>query len=351
MTALGPLTLSRIYRQCPTCQTAGFPADDRLGTGRFLTARARRLACVLGLESSFDRAAHLLRETVGWSLAAETLRQLCHDEAEALATARAERLDTATEFARARGDWELQIDAGKVNTTGGWRDVKLATFARRRRGRRATAATALERDLPTPEVRAVIAAVEPAEEFGRRCRAESRRLGRTDDGPLTALGDGAEWIWKLVQRYFDGAEQVLDIFHALEHVADLGRAGFGPDSESMGPWLDQARRCLLADGWDGLCEFLMTWSGAVPDRAAMEKAFPALANYLVGHRDRSGYAVRLHRGQSIGSGLVEGTIKQRVNRRMKRSGARWRVEGVGRFVELCAIADGPEWDHYWSSAA
>ena len=117
-----------------------------------------------------------------------------------------------------------------------------------------------------------------------------------------------------------------------------------------GPWPDQARRCLLADGWDGLCKFVASGSGEVPDRVAMA-ALPALANYLVGHRDRPGYAVRLHRGQSIGSGLVEGTIKQHVNRRMKQSGARWRVEGVGRFIELCAIADGPEWGHSWSSAA
>lgn len=305
----------------------------------------------MGLESSFDQAARLLRETVGWTISAETLRQLCHAEAEALAATRAERLDTATAFAQAQGDWELQIDAGKVNTSAGWRDVKMATFDRRQRGPSASAETALERDLPAPEVRAVIAAVEPAEAFGRRVRAESRRLGRADDGPLSALGDGAEWIWNLVNRHFEKAEQVLDLFHALEHVADLGRAGFGSDSDSMRRWLDQARHCLLADGWDGLCEFLMTKSDDVPDRAALEKAFPALANYLVGHRARLGYAVRLHRGQSIGSGLVEGTIKQRVNLRMKRSGARWRAEGVGCFVELCAIADGPEWGHYWSSAA
>ena len=144
---------------------------------------------------------------------------------------------------------------------------------------------------------------------------------------------------------------MLDIFHALGHVAELGRAGFGTDGESMPRWLAEARRRLLGDGWDGLCEFLMTWPGKVPNRAEWEKGLPTLANYLVGHRNRLNYAVRLHRGQSMGSGLVEGTIKQRVNPRMKKSGARWRVENVGRFVEICAIADSPEWGHYWSSAA
>ena len=53
----------------------------------------------------------------------------------------------------------------------------------------------------------------------------------------------------------------------------------------------------------------------------------------------------------IGSGLVEGTIKQRVNVRMKRSGARWLPEHVGPFVEMLAMADGPEWSEFWAAMA
>jgi hypothetical protein len=70
-----------------------------------------------------------------------------------------------------------------------------------------------------------------------------------------------------------------------------------------------------------------------------------------GHRDRLGYAVRLRRGQVIGSGLVEGTIKQRVNLRLKRTGARWQATRVGPFVELLALSDGPEWTEHWTAQA
>ncbi len=51
----------------------------------------------------------------------------------------------------------------------------------------------------------------------------------------------------------------------------------------------------------------------------------------------------LARGRSIGSGAVEGTIKQEVNLRLKRTGARWRVEHVGPLVELRALSHTPEW--------
>ena len=58
-------------------------------------------------------------------------------------------------------------------------------------------------------------------------------------------------------------------------------------------------------------------------------------------------AVRLRRGQSIGSGLVEGSIKQLLNRRLKQTGARWKVEHVGPLVEFGALAAGPEWQDFW----
>src|SRR5438876_19280 len=96
-----------------------------------------------------------LAEVAGWDLDDNTLRQLCHATA-AEATAHRDERATAAAFAEAPGDLELHIDAGKVNTHEGWRDVKVAVFARRERGEPTTAAQWDERDLPAPAVRAVV---------------------------------------------------------------------------------------------------------------------------------------------------------------------------------------------------
>ena len=103
---------------------------------------------------------------------------------------------------------------------------------------------------------------------------------------------------------------------------------------------------LLADGYWGVTEWVGEITGAMPaggDGAALG----GLLNYFAGHQERLGYALRLRRGQSIGSGLVEGSIKQLVNRRLKQTGARWKVEHVGPLVELGALAAGPEWQDFW----
>src|SRR5207247_1926354 len=160
----------------------------------------------------------------GWSIDAETVRRYTHAEASDAATARAERTALPKAFARAEGEHEVHLDAGKVNTPDGWRDVKVAVFACRQRG----------------------------------------VLADSDD-------------------YTQG---------------------------DLAAWLEPARRRLVGDGYAGVCEVVaQPIAGAAAQRRGAEVSGGVL-NYFAGQQQRLGYAVRLRRGQVIGSGLVEGTIKE-----------------------------------------
>jgi hypothetical protein len=302
------------------------------------------MACLLGVQRSFEKAEVALLEVAGWELDDNTIRRLCHATAVRAQSAR-ERRDTAAAFARAEGDPEMQIDAGKVNTRDGWRDVKVAVFARREPGEPIRPSEWDRRDLPPPSVRSVVAAVEEAEAFGARCAAESTRLGLTDPKRLNVLGDGAEWIWNLAERRFSGASQCLDFWHGSGHLGEGARAVFGPGVEAEAA-LDRGQGRLLEDGYWGVAEWVGELAVGMPaggDGAALG----AVLNYFAGHQARLNYVLRLRRGQSIGSGLVEGSIKQLLNVRLKQTGARWRVEHVAPLVELGALATGPEWEAFW----
>lgn len=350
ITALGAVRVERSHAYCRGCGQPGFAADALLGIDGRMTAQAGRMACLAGVHDPFRKAERLLAELAGWSADAETLRRHCHAEAARARSGRAGRGGSPGEFADAAGegaaDAECHIDAGKVNTPEGWRDVKLAAFARRRRGGPSDSAGYEQRDLPGPAARSVVAEVEEAADFGRRCAAEARRLGVAAGAGLSVLGDGAEWIWNLAERHFAGAAQVLDVYHALEHLAAAGRAAFA-GAEGFDGWFEGAKRGLIGDGYIGACGAL----SRLPVGQGGGGEVAAALNYLCGHRGRLGYAARLARGQAIGSGLVEGTIKQRVNVRMKRSGARWLAGHVGPLVELMAMADTPEWSEHWAMTA
>jgi hypothetical protein len=135
LTAVGPITLGRTYFTCPACGQGDFGADRVLGVEGYVTRGACRMACLLGVQQSFARAELALAEVAGWRLDDNSARKLCHAVA-ARATASRDERATAEAFAEARGDNELHVDAGKVNTLGGWRDVKVAVFGRRERGGR-----------------------------------------------------------------------------------------------------------------------------------------------------------------------------------------------------------------------
>lgn len=349
VTAVGKIPLVRGYRVCRGCDDAGSPADAVLGLGGSVTRRASRLICHVGASDSFERGERTLRELMGWSVDAETVRRLCHAEAAKCRGNEAERREVAEKFGKAVGDREVQIDAGKVNTDTGWRDVKVVSFAVRPPGPPSTSEDYEQRDLPKPSVRRVSAAIEAAEDFGRRCLAEAERLGLTDATGLTVLGDGAGWIWNIAAERFSKADQNLDVFHATEYLSDLARAGFGGDGPAVKGWSKSAQKRLVADGWAGVCEFVNASAETVKDRTAFEAAYPKAANYLAGHRDRMSYAARLRQGKSIGSGMIEGTIKQMLGRRLKQTGARWKTKHVAPFVELVALDGSPEWESYWAA--
>ena len=321
-----------------------FGADRVLGVDGYVTRGACRRACLLGVQQSFVKAPVALHEVAGWNLDDNTVRQLCHATAADATARRAERA-TAAAFAQVEGDFELHIDAGKVNTQDGWRDVKVGVFACRERGEPTTALAWDERDLPSPAVRSVVAAVEEAARFGPRCLAEAQRLALIDSRMLSVLGDGAEWIWNLAGQHFAGATQVLDIWHGAEPLHAGAKAVFGEGVAAKEHGEEGTQR-LLEDGYWGVTEWVGNLTGQIPaggDGAALG----GVLNYFAGHQERLPYALRLRRGQSIGSGLVEGSIKELLNRRLKQTGARWKVEHVGPFVELGALAAGSEWQNYW----
>ncbi|WP_165248949.1 transposase [Paludisphaera soli] len=317
-----------------------------MGADGLLSPGGERLAVLAGVHDSFARAQRLMGEMLGWAPPDDVIRRETHAAARRAAAERPGRRD-AGRFAVASGAVELEVDAGKVPTTGGWRDVKVAVFARREPGDPTPVDEWADRRLPPPSIRSAVAAVEGAGDFAGRVRREADRLRATTAADATVLGDGAEWIWNLAAEVLPQAEGVLDVFHAVEHIGDAVKAAW-PAPVAAGPRREAGVAALLAEGKPGVDRWIAGLFAELP-AGCDGVSLRALSAYLASHPTRLGHADRLARGRWIGSGMVEGAIKQLVNRRMKRTGARWRVEHVGPLVELVALADQPEWHDLWAA--
>ncbi len=341
------MRLTRAYR-LDADGLGRYPADTVVGLDGYLTHAAERMAVFAAARDSFAHAHANLKELAGWTLNRESLRQLTHRTARRMSAARDERPDV-TRFTKAEGVLEVAIDAGKVNTRDGWRDVKVALFSKRKLGKPASASDLKNRKLPAPTVLTVVAAIEESHLFLERVRAEADRLDVTTALDVTVLADGGEWIWNLAGMVFPQAAGVLDFYHVAEHISDAVKA-IWPVGDAARALYEGGRTAVLTGGKAGLERWIGEAFLALPPGRDGDP-LRALAGYIAPHPTHLNYANRLAEGRSIGSGQVEGAIKQLVNRRMKRTGAHWLAKHVGPMVELAALVDSPDWHQTWTTTA
>ena len=72
------------------------------------------------------------------------------------------------------------------------------------------------------------AAIEAAEQFGRRIWQQAWQRGWSRAKKKVVIGDGAVWIWNLSHQYFADAVEIVDLYHARQHLWELA-AQLWPD--------------------------------------------------------------------------------------------------------------------------
>lgn len=345
-TQAGDIELSRVYFRCVKCQTGGYVVDERLGLQGRYSPGAQRLICLAAGSWSYDVSSERLEELCGLHVSDTTIREVAQQHgAQANAWLREEPV-AVKEFREAAGDVEFTTDGTCVNTTDGWREMKVGIFSKRERGEPARPEDWDTRTLPAPSTRIAFAAIEDSQQFGSRWKAWRKRLGLADASAVSVLADGAKWIWEEQRQHLVGAEGVLDVSHALEHVSDLGKA-LHSDPAASQAWTDRARQTLLSQGWAGM--EALVWEGADQRLETEQSSVDALLGSLAPHQQHLHYAQRLASGRSIGSGQIEGACKNLIGRRLKANAARWRIRRVNRMAGLCSLLYSHQWNTYWQT--
>jgi hypothetical protein len=181
-------------------------------------------------------------------------------------------------------------------------------------------------------------------EFGRRLHWAALRegLGRAVDTLVVA--DGAPWIWNLVADRWAGANEVLDFYHASEHLWALGRALHGADEAVARRWVESRLHPLRHGGEHGVLAGIAKLKAP---RGAAGEAVEREQNYFGAHAGRMNYQRMSRRGWPIGSGSVESACRQKQCR-FKRPGQFWTAEGLRHLGALTEARHNHEWEELWS---
>lgn len=180
-------------------------------------------------------------------------------------------------------------------------------------------------------------------ELGQRLHqaACEHGLGRAKE--KLVVSDGAAWIWNVARDRWSGAVEVLDFYHASQHVWDLGEAVVG-ERQAARPWVEKQLH-QLRHGRHAAA--LKTIAGLKAGRGKAGDIIRREQNYFAGHAVRMNYRAVADRGWAIGSGPVESACLQRQGR-FKRSGQSWTPPGLRHLCALIETRQNGHWDNLWN---
>lgn len=332
-----------LYGQCGACQRGTWPVLREIGVdGEGFTPALQTLATLAAVVEPYEPAStELLGRMAGVGVSTEKMQALVRDEG-ARAT---EQLTAAPAdpgpVRPGAGPLTVGIDGGMVFVDQRWQEVKLACVY-----------DPLDRvGTPTRGTltrRAVVAVRGTPEALAARLWPQAAALG-AEDRPVVVLGDGAPWIWHLAEVVFPHRVEILDWYHADEHISAVARGLYGEGTEHAATWRTAQLDRLATAGVDQVIESLR-FLGAHQRTAAKRAAVADLARYLTTNRERMRYQTFRAAGYPIGSGAVESAVSHVVQQRMKRVGMRWRAAGADAMLALRSIyRTTGAWDRFWFS--
>ena len=361
-TVLGPVTIRRSWYHCAACRHGFAPRDAELGiAGQGMSPGLRKMTARAAAAVPFAAAARLVGELAGITLSGKRAGR----RAEADGNAAAARISAGAQAAAA-GRLAVLPPAGPlpdmlyvaIDGTGvpmvaaetegrpgkaedgraHTREVKMAVVFSQ------TSPGSENRPARDPGSSSYLATFAPAAEFGILMAAEARRRGAGHVRQLTTLGDGAAWIWNLAARHFPEATQIVDLYHAREHLHELARLLEFMLGDRKQDWLDARLAELDAGDIPAICAAARVFPLAGKKGAELSTAL----GYFEHNACRMHYAHFKKLGMFVGSGAVEAGCKSIVGQRCKLSGMRWTQQGATGILTLRCQESSGRWDETWT---
>lgn len=340
MTLFGSVDLTR-------CRTAEgrYPLDEALGLeGRHgWTAAVQEAASLLACERGFEGVSDLLWRLLDIPMSAPAVQQIAES-----AGARAETLlQSAPPPIPAEASPQtliLAVDGCQAPERDGWHEVKVACiYAHHHRAKSASGRGRLTH-------KEYLATLEDAALFGRQLWETAQRWHAGEGRRIVAMGDGAPWIWNLFAEHFPGAIEIVDFYHAAEHLWATAEALYGDRAicPATRSWARRYIHHLRHGRMDLVLEALERGLGRLPSLPP-ERQLVVRRNgaYFRTNQQRMRYGLFKRWHLPIGTGAVEGSCKFVVQSRFKLPGCRWSHTGLKNMLALKRLRLDGYWEQLW----
>ena len=263
VSVLGPTQVSRPYYLCPRCHNGQFPADRELDIeDTEFSPGVRRMQAVAGQDAPFDRGRQQLKLLANVEVTTKSVERVAEAIGADIAGRAQQEIDKAARLelpviaVKPAPVLYIEMDGTGIPVTKGetaGRHGKVAGQPAHTRevkfGCVFTQTTWDEkgRAIRDDDSTTYVGAIETAEKFGERLYLEAWNRGWDSAIKKVVIGDGAVWIWNLAGQHFPGAVQIVDLYHAREHLWELARKLYPHDEGKQRTWMD-VHQLLLDQG-------------------------------------------------------------------------------------------------------
>ena len=361
LTALGEAERTRPWYLCPHCHQGQFPADRELDMqDTDFSPGVRRMHALVGQQNPFAHGRKQMKLLAGLEVTTKSVERVAEAIGADIARREQEEIQKAIQLHLPLIIGEpipilyVQMDGTGVpvvkKETAGRKGKVAGQPAHTREAKLGCVFTQTTWDkegyaIRDPDSTTYTGAIETAEEFGPRLYLEAYQRGWGRAQLKVVIGDGAEWIWNVANEQFPGAIQIVDLYHARQHVWDLARLLYPHDDAKRKAWIRKHQEHLLDKGKiEKLFESLRAIDGV--DSELAEK-IRTEAEYFERNAERMRYPKFRAQHLFVGSGVIEAGCKGVIGSRLKGSGMFWTVPNANAILALrCAHLNG-RFEDYW----
>ncbi len=356
-TLFGSIELRRRYYHHTAARTGRCPLDEALDLVRGCTPALARLICRASAQcGSYDEGARDLAVYTGLQLESRHFGRLVAEAAptlrQALDTLPVEdRPPVVVLYAECDGTGvpmrreELEGCQGKQpDGSARTREAKLGSVFTQ-----TIIPPGGEEPIRDPDSTSYVATFQGCRDIGTLLRKEALRRGLAQAQLTVCLGDGAPWIWENARLNFPNAIEILDFYHACEHLGELAAALWGQGSEEAKTQQDSWCHLMKQTSSAPIIEQARILKGKRQRllNETQRKIIRREIQYFQTNAARTRYGHFRARGLFIGSGVIEAGCKTVVGRRLKASGMFWSQHGAEDLLSIRCLLLGPHFEAAW----
>jgi hypothetical protein len=361
LTIVGPVRLSRPYYLCSHCHEGQFPVDVELDIERTeFSPGVRRMQALVGQQAPFEHGREQMKALAGLEVTAKSVERTAEAigadiiQREEGEIQKALQLDLLIPNGRPVPMLYVQMDGTgvpvvKKETVG--RQGKIAGQpAHTREVKLGCVFTQTTWDqegyaIRDPDSTTYTGAIETAVEFGKRIYREAWKRGWSRAQKKVVIGDGAEWIWNLVAEHFPDAIQIVDLYHARQHLWEVARQLYPQAEVQQRAWMKVHQKRLLDKG--KIKKLVMVLRSLYTANPQGAEKIRSEADYFERNAERMHYPQFRRQHLFVGSGVIEAGCKTVIGSRLKQSGMFWTVRGANTILALrCSHLNG-RFEDYW----